>query len=384
MIIRISRFVHRPVAEEPIPGNAVEMHFSQSYDEARSKFLSAVRTAGLEAASYVHPSPGSDDEVLATDVVLDGASKAEKLLILCSGCHGVEGFCGSGIQTALLHDQTRRAMMRDAGVAVLYIHAINPYGFSWWRRTTHENIDLNRNFQDFTKPLPSNPGYDKLAHLLVPAQWPPTIDNKLAILKFVASHGIKATQAAVSGGQYDHPQGLFYGGRKASWSNGTLRDVLRTYARDCAQLAFIDLHTGLGPSGIGERIFSGGSGPAAFERARAWWGPRVTSTDNGSSSSAAVSGEMWNAIDEECSQAERTGIVLEYGTVPMRQVFEALRADQWLANHPEAPDAKLHSIKRQIRDAFYVDTGEWKRKVTEQAMDTVEQAVQGLRAIEKA
>jgi hypothetical protein len=360
------------------------MYFSRSYGEARSKFLSAVRAMGLEAASYVHPSSGSDGEALATDVVFDGMPKAEKLLILCSGCHGVEGFCGSGIQTALLHDQARRAMMRNAGVAVLYIHAINPYGFSWWRRTTHENIDLNRNFQDFTKPLPSNQGYEKLAHLLVPAQWPPTIGNKLAILKFAASHGIKATQAAVSSGQYDHPQGLFYGGRKASWSNGTLRDVLRTYARDCTQLVFIDLHTGLGPAGVGERIFSGGSGPASFERARAWWGPQVTSTDNGNSSSAAVSGEMWNAVDEECPQAERTGIVLEYGTVAMRQVFEALRADQWLANHPEAPDAKRRDIKRQIRNAFYVDTDEWKRKVTEQAMDVVAQAVQGLRAIDEA
>ncbi|MEJ0064575.1 MAG: DUF2817 domain-containing protein [Caulobacteraceae bacterium] len=43
------------------------------------------------------------------------------------------------------------------------IHAINPYGFAWLRRVTEENIDLNRNWIDFSQPPPANPGYDELA-----------------------------------------------------------------------------------------------------------------------------------------------------------------------------------------------------------------------------
>ena len=62
---------------------------------------------------------------------------------------------------------------KAAKVAVLYIHALNPYGFSWWRRTTHENVDLNRNFRDFGAPLPRNEAYDEIADLLVPQAWPP-------------------------------------------------------------------------------------------------------------------------------------------------------------------------------------------------------------------
>ena len=36
---------------------------------------------------------------------------------------------------------------------------------------------------------------------------------------------------------------------------------------------------------------------------------------------------MWTVADEECAQAEYTGIALEYGTVPVMEVLDALRAD---------------------------------------------------------
>lgn len=63
--------------------------FSSSYAQARSKFLDAATRAALPVQSYQHPLPGSDAEVLALDVVLDGAADADKLLIVSSACHGV-------------------------------------------------------------------------------------------------------------------------------------------------------------------------------------------------------------------------------------------------------------------------------------------------------
>jgi hypothetical protein len=100
--------------------------------------------------AHAHPLLGRDGELLAMDVARFGAADAPAVLILSSGCHGVEGYCGSGVQNALLADAGFHAAAARAGVALLYIHALNPYGFSWLRRTTHENVDLNRNFQDFS------------------------------------------------------------------------------------------------------------------------------------------------------------------------------------------------------------------------------------------
>ena len=353
-------------------------YFAQTYAEARAKFLSAAEAAGLDVESHVHPMLGRDGEALAMDVVRSGPRDARAVLIVSSACHGVEGFCGSGVQTALLHDRAWRQAAADAGVAVLYVHALNPYGFSWWRRTTQENVDLNRNFHDFAAPLPRNPGYDELAALIVPATWPPSADIEAALQRFAQGRGMAAMQAVITGGQYAHPEGLFYGGRNPTWSHIALRHVLRDHATRCARLGWIDLHTGLGPSGVGERIFACRDDAAALQRARAWWGDEVTSIYDGSSSSAPLQGLMWLAAYQECAQAEYTGIALEYGTLPILQMIDALRADQWVENHPDAAPALRAQIKQQTRDAFYTDTDAWKQRVVEQAFDAAHGAVRGL------
>ena len=355
--------------------------FAQSYAEARGKFLAAADAAGLDVESHAHPMLGRDGEALALDVVLDGPRDADALLIVSSGCHGVKGYCGSGVQVALLHDAAWRAQARSAGVAVLHLHALNPYGFSWWRRVTQENVDLNRNFQDFHRALPENPAYDELAALLVPPTWPPSEAVDAALAQQLAARGLQALQQAVTQGQYRHPQGLFFGGHDPTWSHVTLRHVIHDHARRCRRLAWIDLHTGLGATGVGERIHAGPNDASTLARARAWWGAGVTSIDEGSSSSAPLTGLMWRVAPEEAPQAEYTGMALEFGTVPMMEVITALRGEQWLENHPEVEDPGLRSaIKRRMRDAFYVDTPAWKQAVLDQALDAARQAIAGLRA----
>jgi hypothetical protein len=358
--------------------HAIEACFAQSYAQARRLFMDAADSAGLDVHSHVHPLLGRDGETLAMDVARSGPADAPAVLILSSACHGVEGYCGSGVQVALLRDPGFLAAARHAQVAVLWIHALNPYGFSWWRRVTQENVDLNRNFIDFDQPLPENSAYDEIAHLLVPAQWPPPAQVQAAIERYIEERGMPAWQAAVSAGQYRHPQGLFFGGHDPTWSHQTLRHVLQEHGQYCQRLGWIDLHTGLGPSGHGERIFACRDEAAALERARRWWGPQVTSIYDGSSSSALLQGLMWLAAYQECPQAEYTGIALEYGTVPTAEVLDALRADHWLENHPEIGADMADAIKHRMRDAFYTDTPKWKQQVVEQAREAAHQAVTAL------
>jgi hypothetical protein len=375
--------------------------FSSSYAQARVKFLEAAAQAGLAITSYTHPLPGKDGEELAMDVALDGSADARSLLLVSSACHGVEGYCGSGVQVFALHDSEWREKAKDAGVAVLYIHALNPYGFSHLRRVTQENVDLNRNFQDFSKPLPAqtdNPGYASLHDLLLPQAWPPTPENIALCADWMRARakkdsanpdeasGLRAFQEAVTRGQYTHPDGLFFGGQAPTWSNLTLRSVLRQFAQRCQRLAWIDLHTGLGPRGLGERIFACADDPVAYERAVRWWGNRgnpsgetpITSIYNGSSASAFLTGLMWQSVYEEAPQAEYTAIAMEYGTVPVNEVLNALRAEHWLSNHPEAPLEQAQQIKQQLLDAFYVNEDDWKGQIISQARQALFQAVDGL------
>ena len=105
--------------------------FAPHYARARVLFLEAAATAGLASESHVLPHTGLHGETLATDVALDGATDASHLLLVTSGSRGVDGVLGSGVQVFALHDQEWRDKARSAGVAVLYVHALDPWAFSW-------------------------------------------------------------------------------------------------------------------------------------------------------------------------------------------------------------------------------------------------------------
>ncbi len=378
-------------------------YFSSSYEQARRKFLAAAVAAGLPTSEHLHPLRGRDGEALAIDVAIDGDPRADRRLLLSSGCHGVEGFAGSAVQAAALTDETLRAQARAAGVTLVHLHALNPHGFSYLRRTTEDNVDLNRNFHDFTRDLPVNEPYRRVHPLLVPAHWPPPPENEAALMAMMQADGVRALQAVVARGQHEHPDGLFYGGLQPCWSNLTLRKVLRQAGAGAKRLGWIDLHTGLGPPGIGERILACENGAAAA-RARAWWGSGVTSVDDGSSTSTVVTGPLWTAARDECPQAEYTGIALEYGTVPVLQVLQALRADNWLHVHGRGgagqqaqetramgehagkeagkegarEEAAWEEARRQMMQAFFVDDDEWQAQVLAQAREAISQAIAGL------
>jgi hypothetical protein len=323
--------------------------FSPSYALARRKFLQGCVAAGLTVDAHPHPLKGKDGEDLAMDVAYDGPADAQQLLLVTSACHGIEGHCGSGVQVFALHDTEWREKARAAGVGVLYVHALNPHGFSYGRRVTHENVDLNRNFMDFTQPLPVNAAYAELHPLLLPKAWPPSPSDQVGALP-------------------------------PTWSNRTLRQVLQKHAQKATKLAWIDLHTGLGPNGHGERIFACRDDAAAYARANGWWGGEtaVTSTYDGSSTSPLLTGLNWGVIYDECPQAEYTGIALEYGTEPVLEVLGALRADHWLHKHPDAAPELADAIQARMRDAFYTDTDGWKGQVISQARQAMFQAVDGL------
>jgi len=354
--------------------------FSADFEDARAKFRASAADAGARLDASTHPESGPKGESLSTDVAWLGPSDAERVLVMISGTHGVEGFCGSGAQV----DWLRRgeAAHLPAGLGVLMIHAINPHGFAWLRRVTHENVDLNRNWIDFAATAPPNPGYDELSAAAVPTAW--TADTQAASARvlgaYLAAHGPPALQQALSGGQYRHPKGIFYGGDAPTWSRLTQTAIFSEYLGQAARIGVIDYHTGLGPWGFGERIVTDASGSPGFARALAWYGQAVTSPSGGTSTSAAITGDGLEAAPRLLGHAEVTGMAIEVGTLSLMEVLLALRADAWLHAHgdPASPDAA--PIKAQIRAAFYGDADDWKGMVAGQSLLAIRQAIAGLTA----
>jgi hypothetical protein len=288
----------------PTQRSAAARYFSGTYAEARAKFLEAAAQRGAAVESFVHPAHrGALGEELATDVALIGAIDAKKVLLVTSGTHGPEGFCGSGAQVATLNDADLLARLQQAGVALLLVHAVNPHGFSHLHRTNEDNIDLNRNHIDFGAPLPVNAAYADVEPLVLPDAWPPTPAAEAAVHAYIGKHGMTAFRAAVTKGQYTSPDGLFYGGTAPSWSNRTIRAILRKYAASATHIGWIDVHTGLGPYGHGEKIYPGRNTPEDLALAHAWWGADVFAPFAGDSASADVSGPVISTAYDECPNA---------------------------------------------------------------------------------
>ena len=357
---------------------AVENCFSDSYAQARVRFLAAAHAAGAELKSFGLEAPGAQGETLATDVALIRPAGARAVLILSSATHGVEGFCGSACQLALLADTDLLARAADCGVALLLVHAVNPHGFSWISRTNEDNIDLNRNAQAFDGVLPANPDYASLHPLLVPPVWPPDEDNRRAIADYRARHGALQYRDAVSRGQYTHPDGLFYGGRAPSASLHTLEQVLGGLAGAFDDIGWIDIHTGLGPCGHGEKIFAGRRDAEEVARARRWWGSDIAVPFDGTSTSADITGHLASTIYAACPEARRTLMALEFGTVPFEEMVDALRGEAWLRRHPEAPQALSDQIRTALRDVFYCPVPAWQGMVLGQSRVAILQGLLGL------
>ena len=355
--------------------------FAADFAGARSKFRDAAREAEGVLESAIHPDRGPGGGELSTDTAWFGPRSAAAVLVMISATHGVEGFCGSGAQV----DWLRRgeASRLPAGVAVLMIHAINPFGFAWLRRVTEDNVDLNRNWVDFNATLPTNPGYVRLGEAICPTEW--TDEARAAsdrvLGAYTAEHGFPALQQAITGGQYSHPAGLFYGGAGETWSRRTQADILRGHLAEAGKVAVIDYHTGLGPWGYGEQIVTDRPGSAAFARAASWWGGAITSPTGGTSTSADITGDGLGALGGLLPHAEVTGMALEVGTRSVIEVLAALRADAWLHAHGDLGSPQGRAIKAQVRDAFYGDADDWKGMVAGQSLLATRQAIKGLSTV---
>lgn len=349
--------------------------FSATYHEARRRFLEAASAAGaIDIRSYLNPNRGPAGEALGTDVAWVGPRDAKAMVVTISATHGVEGFLGSALQIDCLTRQARSPL--PGGIAALHIHALNPHGFAWLRRVTEEGIDLNRNFLDFSRPLPANPGYDELHSHLIEAP------DDAAIAAYGNAHGQRALEIAVSGGQYGHPDGLFYGGTAPAWSRLTVEAIIRDFTLAArGTVAVLDLHTGLGPFGIGEVICDHPTGSLELARGKRWYGASLTEPALGTSTSVPKTGLLdygWmNALGPAV-----TFVTLEFGTYPVEEMFRQLRADHILhrAGPPDWQAPQTRAVKDALKRHFCPDDEHWREMVLARGREVLGQAEQGVAA----
>ncbi len=356
-------------------------YFATGYRAARAAFLAAANAAGARIETFDNPALAPDGLPVHTDVALLGDAAAERLLLVNSATHGGEGFCGSGCLVGWLRSGAHKRL--PANVRAVLVHAINPHGFAWIRRVTEDNVDLNRNFIDHAAGAwPANGDYGKLQTVILPERWDGDgrASMEAVFAAYMAEHGAFALQTALSRGQYDHANGIFYGGRTPTWSNRTFRAIAEGFCRQAAQIAFLDFHTGLGPYGHAEMIARFTPGSAEERRLRVWFGEGLTSPEAGDSTSPPLTGLIADGLIAGCPGADIVSVTVEYGTYPIRRILMALLADNWLHARSDPASDLGRAIKAEMRACFYPDETDWKELVWLRARQIMGRAVSGLSA----
>jgi hypothetical protein len=358
-------------------------HFSETYGEARSKFLKAVETGGARLlASHRNPARGPDNEDLFTDLAWIGPADARRVLILCSGTHGIEGYSGSGCHGGYLADGLFRHQAGPS-TAILFIHAVNPHGFAWARRVNEDNVDLNRNFVDHGKPHPANPDYEAIAEHIDPVAppdaWAP---HNAAIARFLNKDRHDVMCKAMHGGQYVNPRGIFYGGTGPTWSNRTFRAAVGEHAAKAEHICIIDYHTGGGAWGFLDHFVDDDQAGGPTHR---WFSHcTVISEDkaaHGKDAQSETPGNMFYAVPEILPGKRYTLGLVELRTGEAQTGIDAIRAENWLYQHGDPASPLGRRIRAQVRERFYPARPEWRIMSYRQSNQLIAEALAGLSSV---
>lgn len=346
--------------------------FARSFTQARDRFLDAVRLTGAPLESHRHPLPGPGGEVLFTDVARIGPAAASRLLIMISGVHGVEHYAGSACMIDWLTNEAAHHLPTDTGI--LLIHAINPWGAAHFRRYNEDNIDLARNFIDFSQQLRSHAAYEAV-HAAISSPDRDVISSQLGTL-FDELGDSEAIEALMSG-QFSYPQGFSFGGTQPCWSHRLLIDIVTRHAAAAKAVSVIEYHSGLGPYGYGMLVTMQTGEPLA--RLRAAFGEELHSprADDGLHSAP---GHTTDGLARALGAKRMHSIVLEFGTFPPSQSLPVLLDDHWLTHHGDPASDAGRAIKARILEMHCPDDPQWESGVLDRSREIIGGMLQMLSA----
>jgi predicted deacylase len=317
---------------------------------------------------------GPDGESLSIDIAWFGAPNAQRLLIVTSGIHGVEGYAGSAVQSAFMAAHVQPL----PGSAVALVHALNPWGFAHLRRVNENNVDLNRNFLDASDGYAGVPEEYRMLHpLLNPPSLPAADAFHLRAGCYALRYGVQPLRRAIAAGQYEFERGLFFGGSRREQSAAIFLGWLTERCARVEHLLALDLHTGLGPFAAMTLLAQRNTRPehlASISSALAV--PVVHGGGVESAGAYFVRGSMLGMLRQALPHSRVDAATVEFGTLGGLRMLHALREEnRW---HHYGNGSLDHPAKRRLRAVFNPDAARWRHAVIAQGTQLLARAVAAL------
>jgi hypothetical protein len=218
--------------------------------EAFRAYLPTIQSRWPDAVLESHPLSGQ--EALTIDWIhATGSQVREKLLIVTTGLHGIEGYAGAWFLNLFVHEYLPKLDPKTTGL--LLVHPINAWGMKHRRRVNPNNVDLNRNFVR-GKFIDNNPDYLRLDGLLNPTQqlggifWA-QVRFGARLVRALLSIGAGRIKEAMLKGQIVVPQGVYFGGQAVQEETQAMMELFQQVYAAYRQVLHLDIHTGYGPRG---------------------------------------------------------------------------------------------------------------------------------------
>ena len=351
--------------------------FSPDHSSARRRFQQAASRLDWHLESCSIGLIGPDGHELAFDVASTPGGDPEKVLVVSSGIHGVEGFFGSAVQIALLEHW---ASMTPPSVRCVFLHGLNPFGFAWLRRFDENNVDPNRNFLLPGEGFEGSPdGYAGLDHFLNP-RYPPSRFEPFTLkaLLLIARHGMPALRQAVAAGQHDYPRGLFFGGSRPSRTQQLLEENMPRWLQGSKSVVHLDFHTGLGRHGNCKLLIDYPLNGTQTRWLTDWFGADSFEAYDSARISYVARGGFGRWCVSRGLAPHYLFACAEFGTYGPLRVLSGLRAENQ-AHHWGTPSApSTIKAKKWLTELFCPASSGWRLQVIDAGRRLAEQAQQGL------
>ena len=360
---------------EPAASYTYSGSFYDSYEEVREHLQDLTKELGVELFS--HPVDAADD-LYIDSFYLPAGSEKTNLIVLTTGVHGMEGYIGATMLDVFFGEVYPALDQEDTGVLV--VANVNPYGMKYHRRYNENNVDLNRNFIiDWNNfDLSSNKDYPKVINFLEPkgkignALWHEA-GFFLKLGKEAIFTGADVISDALLTGQYESPQGVYYGGNGDEKSTAYLKNVFA----DCLDgeyenIVHIDIHSGYGPR-YNMVIFNSVYETMTEAETKAAFGyDYVISHD--SESFYATTGDttdfFYRLAESKNSDKELFSTCFEFGTIG-DEFFDTILSLKYTVDenrqhwYPTDNETSAEIVKENYFELFYPTETEWREKTVE-------------------
>ena len=335
---------------------------------------SVIENAGVTPRYRMMPDHkrGAYNEPLYTTYFWIGNRDATTVTVITTGLHGAEGKIGSLFVTDLLTRRSAYEQLLNRDHALLVIVNLSPWSASFGSRFTEDGSDTNRLFgrQPATsETLP--PYYAEVDEVLnVPKLTARAALRSICTLlwyRYRHQDGLARMQTIIAEGQVHDPKRLLYVGTGESWTNATVREIIRTELRMAKHVIHVDIHTALGWWGTCLKVVIDHPNSQRYARAAKLFGVRgLISTKVPNRYTRSDKGTIELAFYEELASWQTyTGVCVEIGTLPLNIVVMAMWLRVCVLNtlksDPEFYDRNDPWSRELVRHAFAPRNKQWRR-----------------------